>query len=59
MQYWQRENGRAVTPLKPFRLYVGPVVYDVEAIEHLEDKQGDRMAGTVTHDMEQVQVERH
>ena len=43
--------------MKPFRLYVGPVVYDVSAEHHLGDGHGNRIAGQVTHDMEQVQVE--
>ena len=43
--------------MKPFRLHVGPVVYDVSAEHHLADGDGHRMAGQVTHDMEQVQVE--
>ena len=46
-----------MTPLKPFRLYVGPVVYDVRPENRLKDGHGDDMAGTVTHSTEQVQID--
>ncbi len=43
--------------MKPFRLHVGPVVYNVSTERHLIDSDGGRIAGSVTHDMEQVQLE--
>ena len=43
--------------MEPFSLHIGPVVYDVQVVPQLRDGDGDRMAGTVTHDTEQVQID--
>ena len=43
--------------MNPFKLHIGPVVYDVSAVHHLEDSSGQTFAGQVTHDTEQIQLE--
>ena len=43
--------------MKPFRLHIGPVVYGVQAGNRLKDGHGNDIAGQVTHDMEQVQLD--
>ena len=43
--------------MKPFRLHVGPVIYDVRAEDRLTDGHGTEIAGQVTHDLERVQVD--
>ncbi len=43
--------------LIPFKLHVGPVVYDVRAEDRLKDGHGDDMAGVVMHGTEQVQID--
>ena len=43
--------------MKPFRLHVGPVAYDVRAEDCPKDGHGDGVAGFVKHDAEQVRVD--
>ena len=43
--------------MEPFKLHVGPVVYDVSTEYRLRDDDGGRIAGNVTHDAEQIQLD--
>ena len=41
----------------PFKLHIGPVVYDVRAVSRLQDGHGEDVAGLVTHDTEEVAID--
>ena len=43
--------------MNPFKLHVGPVVYDVQAVGRLQDGHGENIAGQVTHSTEEIQVD--
>jgi len=43
--------------MKPFKLHVGPVVYDVTTGDRVKDGHGDDVAGYVKHDSEEVQID--
>jgi len=41
----------------PFKLHVGPVVYDVQAVDRLQGDHGEDVAGLVTHCTEEVKLD--
>ena len=43
--------------VNPFKLYVGPIIYDVKAEDRLKDGHGEDVAGHVKHDIEEVRVD--
>ena len=43
--------------MRPFKLHVGPAVYDITAEPNTKDEHGAKMAGQVWHDSEKVLVD--